>query len=50
MALWRGAGGGALCPQLAADALELVLAIAVEEGVAALVGELLLLTLRVPPL
>ena len=36
--------------ELAVDALKLVLGIAVKEGISALVGELLFLALRVPPL
>jgi hypothetical protein len=48
VALWGR--GGAPSPELTADALKLVLGIAVEEGISALIGELLFLILRVPPL
>ena len=41
---------GAPSPELAADALKLLLSIAVKEGISALVGELLFLALRVPSL
>jgi len=40
--------GGAPSLELAADALKLVLSIAVKEGVSTLIGELLFLALRVP--
>ena len=40
--------GGAPSPELMVDALELVLGIAVKEGVSTLISELLFLTLRVP--
>ena len=48
VALWGQGGTPSL--ELAADVLELVLSIAVKEGVSTLVSELLFLTLRVPPL
>ena len=48
VALWGR--GGAPSLELAVDALKLVLGIAVKEGISTLVGELLFLTLRVPPL
>jgi hypothetical protein len=47
VALW---GGGASGLELAADAFKFVLSIAVKEGISTLVGELLFITLRVPPL
>ena len=42
--------GGAPSLELTADALKLILGIAIKEGISALISELLFLTLRVPPL